>query len=42
MLQALYSRIGDVVEIAGQAGVNVLCLQEAWTMVRWLQYNFMT
>lgn len=30
--QALYSRIRDVVELAGQAGVNVLCLQEAWTM----------
>lgn len=32
-LQALHSRISDIIELAARAGVNVLCLQEAWTMV---------
>ena len=26
------SRVHEVVDAAGMAGVNVLCLQEAWTM----------
>lgn len=30
--QALMERVGQLVTAAGQAGVNVLCLQEAWTM----------
>ena len=25
-------KIGKIIDIAGKAGVNVLCLQEAWTM----------
>lgn len=29
---AIYSRIEKMIEAAGAAGVNVLCLQEAWTM----------
>lgn len=33
ILQALHSRITKVIELAAEAGVNVLCLQEAWTMV---------
>ena len=31
-LQAIYDKVARMVEAAGQAGVNVLCLQEAWTM----------
>ena len=30
--QALMSRVHEVVDAAGMAGVNVMCLQEAWTM----------
>ena len=30
--QALMSRMHEIVDAAGAAGVNVLCLQEAWTM----------
>ena len=30
--QALMNRVHEVVDAAGMAGVNVLCLQEAWTM----------
>ncbi len=30
--QAIYEKVVRMVEAAGQAGVNVLCLQEAWTM----------
>ncbi|MFT4628097.1 MAG: beta-ureidopropionase [Myxococcota bacterium] len=30
--QALADRVGEMIEAAGQLGVNVLCLQEAWTM----------
>ncbi|XP_038061399.1 beta-ureidopropionase-like [Patiria miniata] len=29
---ALHNRIGEIVEAAGQCGVNVICFQEAWTM----------
>jgi len=29
---ALFRRVGEMVEAAGRSGVNVLCLQEAWTM----------
>ena len=31
-LQAIVAHITKIIDIAGQAGVNVLCLQEAWTM----------
>ncbi len=30
--QALVDRISEIIEAAGKMGVNVLCLQEAWTM----------
>ncbi len=29
--EALYRRIGEMIDAAGQSGVNVLCLQEAWS-----------
>jgi len=29
---SIYERLRVIIETAGQAGVNVLCLQEAWTM----------
>ncbi|XP_051888023.1 beta-ureidopropionase isoform X3 [Pristis pectinata] len=29
---ALQKRIGDLVEVAAMCGVNIICLQEAWTM----------
>ena len=29
---AIYNRIEKMIDAAGAAGVNVLCLQEAWTM----------
>ena len=28
---ALFKRIGEMVDAAGECGVNVLCLQEAWS-----------
>lgn len=31
-LQALYAAVQQLVDAAGSAGVQVLCLQEAWTM----------
>jgi len=31
-VSALHARIGGIIEAAGKAGVNVICLQEAWTM----------
>ena len=31
-LQALYAAVQKLVDAAGSAGVQVLCLQEAWTM----------
>jgi len=31
-IQSLHKRIGCIIENAGKAGVNILCLQEAWTM----------
>ena len=30
--QAIAQRVTEMIDIAGQMGVNVLCLQEAWTM----------
>lgn len=30
--QAIHDRVSQLVHVAGRAGVNVLCLQEAWTM----------
>ncbi|XP_002963936.2 beta-ureidopropionase [Selaginella moellendorffii] len=30
--RAIMKRVGDLIEAAGTAGVNILCLQEAWTM----------
>jgi len=29
-LQAIYERVTQLIEAAGLAGVNVVCLQEAW------------
>jgi len=31
-ISGLFKRIGSIIENAGRAGVNILCLQEAWTM----------
>jgi len=31
-ISALESRIGDIIDNAATAGVNIVCLQEAWTM----------
>ncbi|XP_023322430.1 beta-ureidopropionase [Eurytemora carolleeae] len=31
-ISALHARIGAIIENAGRAGVNIVCLQEAWTM----------
>ncbi|CAM6126582.1 unnamed protein product [Calypogeia fissa] len=31
-MEALRARVGTIIAAAGEAGVNVLCLQEAWTM----------
>mmetsp|Transcript_2971 Transcript_2971/g.8705 ORF Transcript_2971/g.8705 Transcript_2971/m.8705 type:complete len:406 (-) Transcript_2971:2624-3841(-) len=31
-LDAIHKRIHDIIDLAAQAEVNVLCLQEAWTM----------
>ena len=31
-MQALYTAVQKLVDAAGKAGVQVLCLQEAWTM----------
>lgn len=31
-LEALHARIGDIITAAAAMGVNVLCMQEAWTM----------
>ena len=33
---ALFRRVGEMVEAAGRSGVNVLCLQEAWS-----EYNLL-
>jgi len=30
--EALYARIGEMIGVAAECGVNVVCLQEAWTM----------
>ena len=30
--QAIFDKVARMLEAAGQAGVNVLCLQEAWSM----------
>jgi len=31
-ISALQKRIGSIIENAGKSGVNIVCLQEAWTM----------
>jgi len=31
-ISGLFRRVGTMIEAAGRAGVNILCLQEAWTM----------
>ncbi|XP_069134638.1 beta-ureidopropionase-like [Argopecten irradians] len=31
-IEALHNRISDIIAVAAQCGVNVLCMQEAWTM----------
>lgn len=31
-ISSLHSRVGSMIETAGQAGANIVCLQEAWTM----------
>lgn len=30
--EAIHNRIGTIIDVAGSAGVQILCLQEAWTM----------
>ena len=37
---ALFRRVGEMVEAAGRSGVNVLCLQEAWSKL--LPLNFIS
>ena len=29
---ALFARVGEMIGVAAECGVNVVCLQEAWTM----------
>jgi len=31
-ISSLHRRVGSMIEAAGQAGANIVCLQEAWTM----------
>ena len=31
-VEANHRRVGELIETAGQAGANIVCLQEAWTM----------
>jgi len=31
-INALHKRVGSIIENAGKAGANIVCLQEAWTM----------
>lgn len=31
-IESLHQRISEIIEVAAQCGVNVLCTQEAWTM----------
>ena len=31
-VHANQKRVGELIEAAGQAGANIVCLQEAWTM----------
>ena len=31
-VQANHKRVGELIETAGRAGANIVCLQEAWTM----------
>ena len=33
--KALFERLGKMVDAAGESGVNVLCLQEAWSKKLW-------
>ena len=35
---ALFRRVGEMVEAAGRSGVNVLCLQEAWSEFALYEY----
>ena len=32
-ISALQKRIGSIIENAGKAGVNIVCLQEAWSKI---------
>ena len=29
---ALFARVGEMISVAAECGVNIFCLQEAWTM----------
>jgi beta-ureidopropionase len=31
-IEALHKRIGEMIETAAAMGVNIICMQEAWTM----------
>ncbi|XP_013400481.1 beta-ureidopropionase-like [Lingula anatina] len=31
-IEALHQRIGDIIQAAAECGVNIVCMQEAWTM----------
>lgn len=31
-IEALHTRISEIIDVAAKCGVNVLCMQEAWTM----------
>ena len=30
--EAIHKRISEMIEVAGTCGVNVVCMQEAWSM----------
>jgi beta-ureidopropionase len=32
--QAIFEKIGKIIDAAGADGVNVLCLQEAWSKLQ--------
>ena len=47
-IKSLHNRIGSIIENAGKNGVNIVCLQEAWSkfhkyyiyMITLVKYNF--
>lgn len=36
-IKAIYEKIGKIIDGAALAGVNVLCLQEAWSKSTWIE-----